>query len=70
MTMARVAHQLCTRECDQGRGEVVAPQYCCSISATKLPAAVCAAQLCIGLPYTTTPSQALLHLLYEKPLAS
>ena len=56
--MARVAHQLCTRECDQGRGEVVAPQYCCSISATKLPAAV------------SVPSQALLHLLYEKPLAS
>ena len=44
--MARVAHQLCTRECDQGRGEVVAPQYCCSISATKLPAAVSVLHSC------------------------
>ena len=44
--MARVAHQLCTRECDQGRGEVVAPQYCCSISATKLSAAVSVLHSC------------------------
>ena len=43
---------MCTRECDQGRGEVVAPQYCCSISATKLPAAVCVLHSC-ALVYLT-----------------